>query len=225
MGDNSSLVKAEIVQIEPKEKRIKCLFNPKEYTFTKTNSWTADQKTGGNIPQLNFGGGQPATLTMELFFDTFAVARDGGDPKDVRKEYTDEVWKLMETDDHLKDKKTKKSRPPKVRFQWGSVTFTAVITSLTQKFTLFLPNGTPVRATMNVTFQQVQDPAQKPKTNPTSGGAGGERVWTVSEGDTLGWIAYQEYGDTSRWRLIAEANQLAEVRRLMPGMVLVIPNG
>ena len=89
----------------------------------------------------------------------------------------------------------------------------------------FLRGTLTVRATVNVTFQQSKDEAALAKQNPTSGGLGGERVWTVTEGDTLGWIAYKEYGDTSLWRLIAEANRLRSVRRLTPGTVLVIPNG
>jgi nucleoid-associated protein YgaU len=178
------------------------------------------------VPQLTFGGGQPATLAMELFFDTYAAARGGGEAKDVRKEYTDAIWKLMSVNDKLRDKKTNKGRPPTVRFQWGDAwSFNAVLTNVSQKFTLFLPNGTPVRATLTVTFQQVKDEAALAPQNPTSGGVGGERVWTVAEGDSLGWIAHQEYGDTSRWRRIAEANRLTDVRRLVPGSTLVIPNG
>ena len=52
----------------------------------------------------------------------------------------------------------------------------------------------------------------------------GERAWTVVEGDTLGWIAHREYGETRLWRRIADANRLGAVRRLVPGTVLVIPN-
>jgi nucleoid-associated protein YgaU len=172
------------------------------------------------MPQLEFGGGQPATLQMQLFFDTYAAGED------VRKKYTDAIWQLMMVDPKLKDGKTKKSRPPKVRFQWGSAwTFDAVITSITQKFTLFNSHGTPVRATLDITFQQIKDESLFPKQNPTSGGVGGERVWIVNEGDTLAWIAYKEYGDSSQWRRIADANRLTQVRRLTPGTVLEIPNG
>jgi hypothetical protein len=221
---NSSLVQAVIVNVDGNE-QVQCLFNPKEYTFAKTNSWPVDQKTGANMPQMTFGGGQPATLKMELFFDTYAGASDG-QAKDVRKEYTDKLWKLMIVEAKLKDKKNKKGRPPKVRFQWGTAwSFNAVITSLSQKFTLFLSDGTPVRATVTVTFQQIQDEAQLAAQNPTSGGIGGDRLWTVAAGDTLAWIAYKEYGDTSRWRLIADLNHLTDVRSLTPGTVLVLPNG
>jgi nucleoid-associated protein YgaU len=164
---------------------------------------------------------------MELLFDTYIDTPEGGQPKDVRKEYTDKLWKMMYVVKDLADKqKNKKGRPPKVRFTWGKAwIFEAVITSLQVKFTLFLSDGTPVRATANVTFQQVQDTENLPSQNPTSGAPGGERLWTVSEGDTLGWIAHQEYGDTGRWRLIADANHLSSVRRLVPGTVLVVPNG
>jgi len=219
----SGLVKAEIVSVESGE-RVKCLFNPTEYTFTKQNNYK-DQKTGNNVPQIEFGGGQPATLEMELFFDTYATFKSSGTPKDVRKEYTDKIWKLMVVNSKLTDAKNKKGRPPKVVFQWGQTwLFKAVITKVTQKFTMFIADGTPVRATLNVAFRQVEDEGALAKQNPTSGGAGGERLWTVGEGDTLGWIAYQEYGDTSRWRQIADANHLTRVRRLPAGMVLVIPN-
>jgi hypothetical protein len=205
---------------------LECLFNPKEYQFAKANSWPADQKTGYNLPQLNFGGGQPATLQMELFFDTYAETRQGGAPRDVRKVYTDQLWKLMRVNAKLKDKKIKRGRPPTVLFIWGNAwSFEAVITSLQLKFTLFHSDGTPVRATANVTFQEIKDKEQLAAQNPTSGGIGGERMWTVTDGDTLAWIAYKEFGDATQWRRIAEANRLSGVRDLAPGTVLVIPNG
>jgi len=202
---------------------IPCLFNPKEYSFSKQNSWTRGATKGTNVPQLEFGGGQPTSMTMQLFFDTYEVA--GANAKDVRKEYTEAIWDLMLVDDSLTDPQTHKSRPPKVRFQWGKAwSFDAVITSITQKFTLFKADGTPVRATLDVTFQQVKDDSLYPAQNPTSGGVGGERMWTVHEGDTITAIAYAEYGESAQWRRIADANRLTQVRRLRPGAVLAIPH-
>jgi nucleoid-associated protein YgaU len=219
----SGLVKAVIMNVDEGD-RVECLFNPKEYTFAKQNTWEKKKVTGANMPQVTFSGGQPTTLQMELFFDTYAVASDG-QAKDVRKEYTDKIWKLMMVNDKLKDKKNKKGRPPTVRFQWGSAwSFDAVISSISQKFTLFTHDGTPVRATLTIGFEQVKDDSKLPWQNPTSGGMGGERFWTVVEGDTLQWISYKEYGDATRWRLIADANNLPGVRHLDPGTTLIIPN-
>ena len=216
--------KALIINLETNE-QMSVSFNPKEYTFQKTNNWEEKKTSGGNVPQLSFGGGKPATLQMELYFDTYADATGGATPKDVRKEYTDKLWKLMMVEPKTRDPKSKKARPPRVRFQWGKAwSFNAVITSISQKFTLFAQDGTPVRATCNVSFQQEKDEAKLSPQNPTSGGDAPRHFWTVNEGDTLGWIAYQSYGVTSRWREIADANRLVGVRELVPGTVLVIPN-
>lgn len=196
-----------------------CMFNPKEYTFSKTNNWDDGKTPAQDINQMTFTGGDSATLTMQFFFDTYAERTD------VREKYTDAFWELMKIDSSKKDKKNEFGRPPRVLFQWGRTwSFEAVITSMKQQFTLFLDTGIPVRATLDVTFKQVTDPGQLRAQNPTSGGEGGERVWRVEAGDTLAWIAYREYGDATKWRLIAEANRLTRVRELTPGSVLVIPN-
>jgi nucleoid-associated protein YgaU len=214
-----SLAKAAILNLDTGEPPIRCMFNPKEYTFNKANSWKAGDTKGSNVPPLEFERGQPATLQLQLLFDTYAEG------KDVRKEYTDAIWKLMQVDESLKDKKNKKGRPARTRFQWGKTwSFEGVITKIAQKFTLFLPDGTPVRATLDVTFQQTKDESLYPRQNPTSGGTETVHLWTVQEGDTLAWIAYKEYGDTNLWRVIADANRLTQVRRLRPGQVLEIPS-
>lgn len=216
--------KAIIINLDTNE-RLQCSFNPKEYSFQKTNNWEQKKTSGGNVPQISFSGGSPATLQMELYFDTYSKATGGAKPKDVRKVYTDKLWKLMMVEPKTVNAKTKKGRPPRVRFQWGEAwSFNAVITSVTQKFTLFSPDGTPVRATCNVSFQQEKDEALLPAQNPTSGGFAGDRFWTVAEGDTLSWIAHQTYGQTSRWRDIADANHLTNVRDLKAGTILVLPD-
>ena len=224
-----NLAPATIIDKDHGDKPVPCMFNPKEYSFSKQNSWKQVDSKGTNIGQNEFSNGQPTTLQMQLFFDTCANVKNGtamgGTPKDVRKAYTGAIWEMMKVDPALANHKSKKGRPPVVIFQWGSTwTFKAVITSIKERFTLFLSDGTPVRSTLDVTFQQVQDKDDHPPTNPTSRGVGGERIWTVSEGDTLAWIAYKEYADPNLWRLIADANKLTKVRQLMPGITLEIPN-
>jgi predicted Zn-dependent protease len=219
MESNVSLAKAAIINLDQPGPPITCMFNPKEYTFSKRNRLTQGKNSGKDMPQMEFGTGKPASLKMQLFFDTYVTGQD------VR-EYTDAIWALAMIDESLKDPKTQKARPPLVRFQWGKTwSFEAVLTRITQKFTLFLDTGTPVRATLDVMFQQMKDSTQLRPQNPTSGGVGGEQIWTVKAGDTLAWIAYKAYGDSNLWRRIADENGLINVRRLMPGMRLVIPNG
>ncbi|MCL5995669.1 MAG: peptidase M23, partial [Chloroflexi bacterium] len=83
--------------------------------------------------------------------------------------------------------------------------------------TMFKPDGTPVRAKVNVTFKQVdqQPGAQNPTTRSEP-----RKIWVVHEGQTLDWIAYQEYGDPACWRHIAETNGRPDPMQLRPVQVL-----
>ena len=217
--DPTQLQKAQITNLATGDV-LTCLFNPKEYALTRQNQWEAAKTKGGNVPSIEFKSGQPATLQMQLFFDTYS------DGQDVRK-HTGPLWGLMHADPtnpKLVNKKTKVARPPTVKFQWGkTISFEAAITNLTQRYTLFLPDGTPVRATVDVTFLQVKDEKQLPLQNPTSHGEGGERLWTVRQGDSLVSIAQEHFGDPNAWRQIADVNHLERVRPLAPGTVLLLP--
>ena len=217
----SNLEPAVIVKLDKAGKTsgppIKVMFRPKELNISKQNNWQASNSPKTNAPKFEFKGGGAETLKLQLFFDTYI------DKEDVREKYTTAIYRLMRIDEESRDKKTKKGRPPTVRFQWGkTVGFNAVITNISQRFSLFLPDGTPVRAVLDVSFQEVEEDYKKQ--NPTSGGVGGERHWLVKVGDTLAFIAFNEYGDSNQWRLIADANGLTQVRRLLPGKMLMIPN-
>jgi len=223
-GGEGGLEKATIARLDAKgniEKQIECKFRPKEYTVSKSNTWNMDRKEketkGKNLPKAEFGGGQPATLTMELFFDTY----ESGD--DVREKYTNDIWDLMMVDEKLKNPKTKKGEPPKCRFIWGNtMSFKAAITSISQKFTFFKPDGTPVRATLNVSFKQVEEGNVFPPQNPTTVSELGYKTRVVKEGETIDWIAYDEYGDPALWRLVADINGLEDPMRLKAGQALAI---
>jgi hypothetical protein len=222
----SGLATASIVDIDHGV-TVQCMFNPNDYSFSKSNNWTAGNGKGFNLAQYEFGSGGPTILHMQLFFDTYSNVKSQGTvaPKDVRKAYTTAIWTMVKVDPALALLPNSQGRPPIVSFQWGTTwAFKSVITDISERFTLFMPNGMPVRSTLDVTFQQVEDENELPGTNPTSGGVGGERVWTVKAGDTLSWIAYTMYGDSTLWRLIASANKLTHIRSLTPGLQLEIPN-
>jgi hypothetical protein len=211
--------KAEIINVDTNTSVAKCLFNPREYSFSKSNSWEKQKNAGGNVPQVTFAGGEPATLQVELLFDTYL---EGGErAQDVRKKYTEKIWELMKVNPSLAQKKPKKARPPFVKFHWGDAwSFVGVITSIQEKFTLFTSNGTPARATLNITLQQLRDEGTLPPQNPTSrhlrqpGVDGGRRQSVLDRRERV--------RRCDPWRRIAEANHLQNVRELRPGTVLVI---
>jgi hypothetical protein len=195
---------------------VRCMFNPHEYTLTKQNRWERGETKGKNVPRLKFSQGGSQTLKLQLFFDTYAEGTD------VRA-HTDPLWQMMMVNSDKTNPRSNKSEPPPVSFQWGGLVFDAVITNMSQKFTLFFKDGTPARTTIDITLEQLADDQDFARQNPTSGGGEAPRTRLVKAGERLDLIAYDEYEDATHWRRIAEANALTHPLRLRPGQRLVIP--
>jgi hypothetical protein len=190
------------------------LFNPNQYQVTESNQFSEVAIPGLGAPPLQFVRGTARTLSMQLFFDTYDPVQSGvKQGSDVRK-YTGQVVKLLEvnSDSHS---------PPICRFSWADFTFVGVLERADQRFTLFLPNGTPVRATVDVTFKELGQ--QQAKQAGRLFSADFAKRYTVRRGDTLSSIAAKEYSDPGQWRPIAEENRLDDPLAIVPGQVLVIP--
>jgi nucleoid-associated protein YgaU len=202
--------------------RIECQFNPTELTIKKSARWKAPDNPppARNAPDLDFGGGDPATFDLSLLFDT--TRETSSSDRDVRQ-YTNALLALT----MLRKKSGKVLEPPLVRFSWGGFAlFMAVVTEVEIKYTLFHGDGMPVRARAEVSFTQQDDTddarlhgeAQNPTTRTES-----RKTHVVRAGERLDLIAYQEYGHPAHWRFLAEANDLQDPRLLEPGQILAIP--
>lgn len=205
-------------------KTFKVLFNPNSYSITKTVAWSQTggsagfQQAGQNdntqiyldAPTLNFGGGGSRQLTLNLFFDVTETPNT-----DVRVE-TSRIVELTKKD---RDQKC----PLPCEVSWGSgqkydFPFIGVITSLTQNFTLFSAEGMPLRADLTAILTEYPDPEKNQReTDPEL------TTRLVKRGDTLSSIAGELYGDSTLWRLIAEANGIDDPRRLDVGARLTVP--
>jgi hypothetical protein len=120
-------------------------YNPKELQVDRTASWTPTPTGAGNHPELTFASTNARTLALELFYDTF---EDGFDVHATHVQKLVKLMDVMEPESRDEDKK----RPPRVMLCWGDKLppFIGVIESVTTKYTMFLPDGTPVRATCSV---------------------------------------------------------------------------
>jgi hypothetical protein len=207
-----------------KNQQIEVLFNPAEYSIEKGNTFQSTALPGMGTPVTQFVTGNADTLTMELYFDTYAKSSRHGtvtQREDVRN-YTRRIANLMEIDSQL-------HAPPIVEFVWGpplgtpqGIQFTGTIEKISQKFTFFLDDGTPVRATLSVTFkeyktvqQQLEEMARE-STDRT-------KHKEVKEGEALWLYASEEYNDPDQWRVIADRNLIENPRILVPGTTLELP--
>ncbi len=192
-------------------------FNPTEYTLSKGAQIAEIGIYGIDSPILQFIRGQNEKLTFDLFFDTTTTGNGlGAGATDVTT-LTNPFYQLVKI-------QPKTHAPPRIRFTWGQgLSFRAIVESVQRKFTLFNPQGIPVRATLNVSFREYKTlEEQVAELNLQS--ADQSKTYVVQAGDTLSRIAAQQYNDATAWRAIADANpSLTNLRRLEPGIVLTIP--
>jgi nucleoid-associated protein YgaU len=199
-------------------KKIKARFNPSQITIQKSANWRLAPAPERDVPNTHFTYGEPATLSMELFFDTYE-STSSTSKEDVRQ-YTNEIFALTTVQEH-----GNMHRPPICQLTWGKFTlsdFQWVLQSLTQRFTLFHSDGTPVRATLTCSFRQWRSDEVEARLLDRQSVDVAKR-YIVRLGDTLSSIAAQEYSDPTLWRPIAQANRIYNPRILTPGQTLVIP--
>jgi hypothetical protein len=217
------LVRAKIYEVDESGAEVggisvPCMFNPTEYTVSKSNSYKENKKQKGTTAGAEFASVGSQSLKLSLMFDTYEAGTDVS-------EETRKLWKFMQPKERSGNSQTSKEEPVQVAFEWGVFRFVAYITNLTQRFTLFTHQGVPVRAKVDVDFTQYTDleDYQALKTNPTSGGGPSEQIWKVIAGDRLDNIAAKVYKDATQWRRIADHNQLINPLALRPGQTLRIP--
>lgn len=129
-------------------KTVQAQFNPKELQVDKSVPWQK-QKKAKNPADLEFTGGEPKTMTVELMFDGY----EQGSQSTVQSS-VDTLLLLAEVDEGLK-------RPSKVKVIWGDQgklpPFEGVIESISTKYTMFSPDGVVLRATCNLKLKQAAD--------------------------------------------------------------------
>ena len=191
------------------------LFNPEEYTFSRDNNYAQMAVPGLRGPLLQFVHGNMQTLEMELLLDTHEAHPGYNDAGDDVRILTDQVVGLLDIDPST-------HAPPVVLFSWGTVTFTCVLARATQRFILFRPDGVPVRARLQVTFNEYLNAELEAKETKRQTADYTHR-YTVSQGETLSAIAAGVYQDPRLWRPIALANALDDPADLAVGLELTIP--
>jgi hypothetical protein len=201
---------------------IEALFNPNEITLAISATWDQERLVGQGgtsaAVMLEYRYVEAETFEIELFFDTYesrsAALTLRRAATDVRR-HTDRIAKLVEPDREL-------HRPPLCHLKWGTFDiFTGVFTSVRQRFTLFLEDGTPVRATLTCSLIGAATPGQARSAELHSSDVAKTRQ--VRRTDTLQSLAAEEYNDPAMWRHIAKANGIINPRDLRPGTVLAIP--
>lgn len=205
-------------------------YNPGEYTLEKQATLGEAPIPGLDAPLQQFVRGNAEKLTLDLFFDSTDEGMGAGAVGVTLQ--TDRIFQLIKIE-------PTRHAPPILTFIWSPqfpgfsaggpmqgaqrrIGFRCVLESLRQKFTLFSPQGVPLRATLTVTLREYKTlDDQLRELNLSSPDR--THVHVLQQGDTLAAVAHRHYDKPGQWRAIAEANRIHDPRRTLPGAILRVP--
>ncbi len=142
-----------------KDDKIEFMFNPTELKFSR--SVNIEQSPGSRTPRgqnkTSFKHPNPYQLTISnIVLDSYEKPERERDVLKHLKPFTDAVA-------YAEDGKGKAKRPPIFRFTWGNNAYLrCFIKTCNFRLTMFLPDGTPVRAILDLTLEQADDKHPQP---------------------------------------------------------------
>ena len=199
--------------------------NPDTITVATTFSYKAVQPSGATGAQQVFDKQKPADMKFELLFDSTGVLanqkeflsgfKSAGKVKSVFEQIEEFVDVAFSFDG-------KTHKPKKLKLIWGTLVFKGVVKSWSITYTLFQPDGTPIRAKGSLSISEsIEEDLRLAKEDKSSPDL--THVRTVTAGDTLPDMCNTIYGDSSYYINIAEYNKLDNFRVLTPGTKLYFP--
>ena len=162
------LQKCTLVDLDRPRKQVEAYFNPSKIKISKKATWNRHKSANSDVSMLEFTSADNQTLSVELFFDGYEQRAN------VYEKHVKKLLAFMFMSVKVKPKQGSggggggdgggeggkenkdKYRPPFVMLVWGEhPPFKGVIESLDVEYTMFLPNGRPVRATCSLQITEV----------------------------------------------------------------------
>lgn len=189
--------------------------NPAKVRLTKGIRYAEDQQLGSLNGSNVYVRYRPETLCFECLFDTTNAMEDNDEQQPVH----DMVDALEE---RLYDYNTEGHRPSFVKVEYGDITFFGQLKTLETEYTLFDPDGIPLRAELKVTLtgycSQKEEKKHFSKHSPDV-----SRLVTLREGQTLASLCNEIYGDALLVGQVARFNNLSGYRNIPAGTEILMP--
>jgi len=192
--------------------------NPASYSYSRNVKYNDRQAQGaaGGSPEFNRVG--DSDLSFDLMFDATGVL-----PVPTGQSYDNGVTDIVNTFITLLSTINGEIHTPNyLVVGWAGLQFQGVLTSLKIDYSLFRPDGTPLRAKLSVAFKYYASEAMLAKQTGFSS-PDLTHVVTVVAGDTLPALCYRIYGDSGYYAKVAQFNRLVNFRHVPPGTELLFP--
>ncbi len=189
------------------------MINPAKYEQGYSIEYNKRNPVGAAGSSPKFSKVPAETVKFQLIFDSTGVVE--GASTDLPSEIKKFQGLVYDYDGDIHS-------PYFVELTWGTTLFKGRLTSMQISYTLFKPDGTPLRAEVNVEFIEFLDARTIARiANKKSPDLSHVRI--MRGGETLPLLCHQIYNDSSRYIEIAKVNKLKHFRNIPPGTQLYFP--
>lgn len=204
------------------------MFNPPTLSQIYEIEYNEDQAQGTSGSSQSFGKMKPQEYTFEFLIDGTGTSPPpvgaGSDSTDQSAvgEAVDVSAKVTAFLDLTYQFNGDMHRPYYLKIHWGQFVLYCIMKKATVSYTLFKPNGFPLRAKINAVFSQISDDqlriAREGRNSPDM-----THRRRVHDGDQLPLMCFRIYGDMAHYLDVARYNNIIDFRNLQTGTWIAFP--
>lgn len=188
------------------------MLNPQDFTRSVKMVYTSPAAPGEYNPANVF-----SHVQNEDFTATFMV--DGIGTTGKKRNVTKDTNKFLKTCGKVPGQE---GRPNFLRIAWGGLVMSCVMIDANIKYTLFKPDGTPIRATVTASFKEDRS-KQLQNLEEGLGKTINTNFRSTNEKIDLPQLCEEVYGDPTLYAQVAKANGITDVRNIPVGTQIEFP--
>ena len=197
-----------------RRRKIRGAAEPASYKHTQGIIYTSESALGDAAKSPKFKGVKEEKINFSIVLDNTGAIKDSSDVAQQLKKLVD-VCYSYDGSEH---------QPNVVQLNWGSngLSFTGRLTSMSTDYTLFTPDGVPLRAKVELAFadyvssKEAELRAKKSSPDLT-------HLVEVKAGAALPLLCYRIYKDSAYYLEVAKSNGITNFRNIKPGTRLDFP--
>jgi hypothetical protein len=194
--------------------------NPASISLSKEIAYAPDDVVGSGSSENKYKRHKENKLSFKIVLDdTGALFNPGQTTSGSQKTILSMVNQLETV---LYTIHSESHEPRYVTIIWGAFCFEGRTTSLSYDYTLFSPEGMPLRVTISLSFSgHLNKEISNKKENKKSPDL--TRVITLKAGESIAGWCNKIYNDPSFCSDVAKCNGLSSFRNVEPGVSLIFP--
>ncbi|MCP5244469.1 MAG: peptidoglycan-binding protein [Burkholderiales bacterium] len=205
------------ISVDNSKSKFEAMINPSGYEHTFSLRYAKNKVLGQPGTETKYDVSHPEKIVLkELVFDGTGIVKSSNNQPVSVKNQIELLRNVVYT------YVGSKHEAPIVQLKWGSFLFYGRVETLKFDYTLFKPNGVPLRAKVSLTFIEYQSNEEIENIANNQSPDLTHHV-VVKAGDTLPLLCYRIYQNSAYYPEVARVNNLTHFRDLKPGMRLQFP--